>query len=232
MSTRMVRGRPHREKTRRNKARASWGGIVCHWAWGGKLGRQQRTGVRVDGGHPTDFGAGLEPFLFDGVHLPEVVGRLGSGSRGAWPLGPSGTVDPLSLEGPLQCPCRGDEGGGEEPKELDADSAAAPGGVLSLELTGPTQDVAAVPRRGTATGLIADGQAIVPLVAEGAPQVADGGQGEEEIGRDLKQGVACQVTVDDLVASGERDGARHGGSSESLGTDAYGDFRHAHGSGV
>jgi hypothetical protein len=189
------------------------GGIVCHWAWGGKLARQERPGVHVDGGHPADLLAGPEPLLLDGVHLPDVVGRLGPGLGCLRPLGSPRAVDPLPLEGPLQCPRRRDERGAEETEELDADPPGAPGRVPPLELTGPAEDVAAVPRSGPAAGLIADDQAVIPVVAEGPPKVADGGKGEEEVCSDPGQGLAFQVPADDLLASGVRDGAGHEESS-------------------
>jgi hypothetical protein len=61
--------------------------------------------------------------------------------------------------------------------------------------------------------LIADGQAVVAVVAEGAPELADGGRREVEIGSDPEQGLAFQMSAGDLLASGIRDGAGHEGSS-------------------
>jgi hypothetical protein len=213
----MAPGRPHRAKARRNKARAARGGISCQRAWGGEIGRQQRPRILVDHGHPAHLLPGPEPLLLHGVHLPDIVGALGSGPRGAGPLGPSRAVDPLRPEGPLQRPRRGGRRGGEEAQELDADPPGAPGRVPSLELAGPAEGVAVPARDGPAAGRIADGQALLAAVAEGPPEVADGGQGEAEVGSDRQQGLAVQVAADDLLAGGERDGAGHEESSGVLG---------------
>jgi hypothetical protein len=141
------------------------------------------------------------------------VGRRGPGPGGPRPLGPPGPVDPLLLEGPLQGPGRGDGRGGATPEQLNAHPSAAPVRVLSLEPTGAAEDAGVGPRRGSAAGLIADDQAFVAVVAEGPPQVADGGVGEMELGRDPEQGLAFQVPADDLLAKGVGDGAGHEESS-------------------
>jgi hypothetical protein len=137
------------------------------------------------------------------------VGRLGPGAGGARPLGPPRAVDPLPLEGPLKRPRRGDQRGGEEPEEFDADPPGAPGRVPPLKLTGPVEDVAVAPRGGAAAGPIADGEAVIPVVAEGPPEGADGDVGEVQVGGDLSVGLAVEVPADDLLAGCERDGARH-----------------------
>ena len=214
MSTRTVRGRPHWAKTRRNKARASFSGMVCHWAWGGKLTRQQRPGVLVDDGHPAHLLTGPEPRLLDGVDLPDVVGPPGAGPGRAWPLGPPGAVDSLPLERTLQRSGGGDEFGSEKPEELDADPPGAPTRVLPLEPTGSAEDVAMGSRGGAAAGPIADDQAVIPVVAEGPPKVADRGEADVEVSSDSEQGLAFQVPTNDLLASGIRDGAGHEKSSE------------------
>ena len=138
MSNRIDRGKPQRRKTRRNKPRASVGGIVCHCGWGGKLGRQQRPGIDVDSGHPTDFCAGLEPRLLDRVDLPDVVGCLGLGADGSRALRSPGPVDSLALKGTLERARRGDEARVQEPEQLDADPPGSPGRVPTLELTAAT----------------------------------------------------------------------------------------------
>ena len=185
------------------------GGIVCHWAWGGKLGRQHRPGVRVDHRHPTDLLAGPEPLLLDGVDLPEVVGRIRPGRDGAWPLGPPGAVDSLLLEGALQRPYRGDRRGGEEPEEFEANPPGTPSRVFSLESTGSAEDIGLGPRHGSATGRVVDDQAVIPRVTEGTPEIANGAVREVEIGGDLSEALAVEVSTDDVLARGERDGARH-----------------------
>lgn len=232
MSTRMAPGRPHCAKTRRNKTRAAFGGISCQRAWGGKIGRQQRPGILVDHGHPTDFLPSPEPRLLDGVHLPDIVGALGSSPRRVRPLGPSRAVDPLRLEGALQGPCGGDQLGGDEPEQLDANPPGAPGRVPSLELAGPAEDVAVAARGGPAAGRIADGQALLAAVTERPPEGADGGQRQAEVGSDREQGLALQVAADDLLASGKRDGAGHVESSGVLDWKTSRDFKHNPGSGV
>jgi hypothetical protein len=166
------------------------GGIVCHWGWGGKFARQQRPGVAVDGRHPADLRAGLKPLLLDGVHLPGVVGRLGPGRGRAWSLGPPGAVDCLPLEGALEGPRRGDQRGGEEPEEFDADPAGAPGRVPPLELTGPTEDGRVGPRRGSSAGPIANDEALIPVPPKGPPEGADGDVSEVPVGGDLREGLA------------------------------------------
>jgi hypothetical protein len=213
LSTRIDRGRPHRWKIRRNKARASFGGIVCHCAWGGKLARQERSRIHVDGGHPADLRAGLEPLLLDGVHLPDVVGCFGLGPDHPRALGSSGPVDPLPLEGTLECARRGDKRGIEEAEQLDADPPAPPGWVLPLELTGSSQDGAGVPRGGAAALVVADGQAVLAPTAESTPEGADSDERQVEVGGDLCEGVAVEVAAGDLLTGGEWDGARHGRSS-------------------
>jgi hypothetical protein len=185
LSTRIDRGRPHRWKTRRNKARASLGGIVCHWAWGGKPVRQRRPGVDVDGGHPADLLAGLEPLLLDGVHFPDVVGCLRLGAGRPWSLSAPGSVDPLLLEGTLKGARRWDERGLKTPEQLDADPSGPPSRVLPLELTGSPQDVGMVPRRGPTAPTIGDGQALLAAMTERPPKGADRDMGQVEVDRDL-----------------------------------------------
>lgn len=145
------------------------------------------------------------------------MGLLGPCPGHARSLGPPRAVDPLFLEGPLQRPCGGDHRGGEEPEEFDTDPSGAPGRVPPLELTGPADDVTVMPRSGPAAGPIADGEAIVAVIAEGPPEVADGGEGEVEIGRDPEQGLTVEVSADDLLAGGIRDGAGHDESSGVFG---------------
>jgi hypothetical protein len=185
------------------------GGIVCHWAWGGKLACQKRPGEGVDRSHPTHLFAGLESLLLDGVHLPEIMGRRGPDWDSAWPLSSPGAIDPLALEGPLQRPCRGNQHGGEEPEELDADPPGAPGRVPPLELTGLAENARVGPARGSAAGPVADDQAVLPRVAEGPPEGADRDVREVQVGGDLSEGLAVEVSADDLLASRERNGARH-----------------------
>jgi hypothetical protein len=86
-----------------------------------------------------------------------------------------------------------------------------------LELARPADDGAVAARRRPAASPIADGQALLAAVAEGPPELADGRQGDVEIGSDPEQGLALQVATDDLLAGGERYGARHDKSSGVLG---------------
>jgi hypothetical protein len=168
-----------------------------------------RPGVDVDGGHPTDSLAGLEPLLLDGVHLPDVVGGTRLGAGRPRPLSAPGPVDPLPSEGALKGARRRDERGVEEPEQLDADPSGPPGRVLPLEPTGAAQGVGIVPRRGPPALAISDVQARLTPRAEAAPEGADGDVGQVEIESDPCEGLPVEVSAANLLAGGERDGAGH-----------------------
>jgi hypothetical protein len=188
------------------------GVIACHWAGGGKLGGQHRPGEHVADGQPTDLGAGLEPSFLDGVDLPELVGGGGPPHHGPGPLRAAWPVDAGPLEDPLEHAGGGDIGRREGLQQFHADSAGAPARVVAFEPHGVAEGGLGVGRGGLAAGRIAHDQAIGPAIAEGAPEVADRGDGQGKLAGDLEQGLAPEMALDDLVPGGGRDGAGHGGS--------------------
>jgi hypothetical protein len=124
-------------------------------------------------------------------------------------LGAARPVDAGPLEAALQDPHRGDVVGVEGLEEFDADPAGAPARMLPLEPAGAAGDGVGVGGRGRAAGVIADDQAIGPAIAEGAPEAADGIEGDGEFGGDLGQGLAAEMALDDVLPRGGGDGARH-----------------------
>jgi len=190
--------------------------IACHWAGGGKLGGQHRPGEHIADGQPTDLGPGLEPGFLDGVDLPEFMGGGGPPRHRPGPLGATWPVDAGPLERPLEHADRGDIGRLEGLQQFHPDSAGTPARVLAFESRGAAEDGLGVSRRGLAAGRIGDDQAIGPAIAEGTPEVADGGDGDGELVGDLAQGLAPEMALDEIVPDGGRDGAGHGESPRGL----------------
>jgi hypothetical protein len=130
------------------------------------------------------------------------MGGHGRPRRRPRALGAAGSVDSGPLEGALQDPHRGDIARVEGLEELDADAPGPPTRVLPLEPAGAAEDGVGVGRRGRAAGVIADDQAIGPAVAKGAPEVADGIEGDSEFGGDLGQGLAAEMALDNILPPG------------------------------
>jgi hypothetical protein len=66
---------------------------------------------------------------------------------------------------------------------------------------------------GLPTSVVLEGESSLAVVTIGAPKVADGVLGEAQFGRDLGQALAIEMAVDDVDASLDRNGARHGRAS-------------------
>jgi hypothetical protein len=82
--------------------------------------------------------------------------------------------------------------------------------VLAAEPASAAEDGVGVGRRGGTAGVIAEGQAVGAAVAEGAPQAADGVEGDAELGGDPSEGLAAVMAFDDILPGGGGDGAGHG----------------------
>jgi hypothetical protein len=93
--------------------------------------------------------------------------------------------------------------------------------MLAFEPAGAAEDGLGVSGGGRAAGVIPGGQAVRPAVAEGAPEVTDGVEGDAEFGGDLRQGLAPEVSFDDVLSGGRRDGAWHGVSPDGLGSMSH-----------
>lgn len=132
-------------------------------------------------------------------------------------LGATGAVDAGPLERSLEDPHRGDRIRRARFEEFDADPPGTPARVAALDLAGPTQDGIGVGGSGAAASMVADDQAISPVVTEGPPEGADGHVGDTEFGGDLDQGLTADMTFDDILTCGEREGARHETSPHGVG---------------
>jgi hypothetical protein len=178
---------------------------------GGKLVRQQGPRVFVADHQPAYLGPGPEPGLLDRVDLPDLVGGTGSRPGRRRALRPARPVDAGILEGALQ-DARGRHLLRVESREqLDADPPSPPAGVIPLKLAGPVEHGLGVGRGRAPAGVIADGQAVGPAVAEGAPEGADGVVGEPEFLGDLGQRLAAEVAIDDVLAEA-------GGTARGMGS--------------
>jgi hypothetical protein len=124
-------------------------------------------------------------------------------------LGATGTVDSGSLKGPLQDSRRGDRVRRERFEEFDANAAGPPAGVFSLDPAGVAEDGLGVGGGGTAAGVVANDQAIGPSVAEGPPEVTDGNVGNPEFDGDEGQRLTSDVSFDDVLSCGGREGTGH-----------------------
>ena len=63
---------------------------------------------------------------------------------------------------------------------------------------------------------VADDQPGVTPLAERAPEGADGDTGQVKVQSDLRESLAVEVAIDDLVAGDERNGTGHGKISRDL----------------
>ena len=142
-------------------------------------------------------------------------GRLSPSRLGT--LGATGTVDAGPLERSLENPHRGDRIRHARSEEFDADPPGTPARMAALDLAGPTQNGIGVGGSGAAARMVADDQAIRPLVTEGPPEGADGHVGDPEFGGDLDQGLTAEMAFDDVLTCGEREGARHEKSPHGVG---------------
>jgi hypothetical protein len=60
------------------------------------------------------------------------------------------------------------------------------------------------------TAVVSDGQSLLTVVAEGAPEGADGVMGESQLDGDLGQSLAVEMAANDVLTGLEREGTRHG----------------------
>jgi hypothetical protein len=119
-------------------------------------------------------------------------------------------IDAGALKSPLQDPHRRDIVRAEGFEEFQAHPPAPPARVLPLEPAGATEDDIGIGGRGRAAGMIPEDQVVSPAIAEGAPEVADGVEGDGELGGDLGQGLAPEMALDDVLPRGGWYGAGHG----------------------
>jgi len=184
--------------------------MACHCGWGGKIAGQQRPGALVGDGHPAHLLPGGEPGLLDRVDLPNLVGGLGADQESLRALRPSWSIDSGALEGPLEHARRGDLVRHKVAEQFQTDPAGPPGRVVVLELARHVEDGLRGAGGGSPTGVIAQGQPLLAIVAVGAPEGADGVIGESQFGGDLRQGLAVEMAADDVQADLRREGTRHG----------------------
>ena len=128
-------------------------------------------------------------------------------------LRPSWPIDSGTLEGPLEDARRGDLRRREVAEQLQADPAGTPGRVVVFELARRVEDRLRGAGGGLSTGVVSKGEPLLAVVAEGAPEGADGVLRESQFGGDLRQRLAVEMAADDVHARLDRKGTRHGRTS-------------------
>lgn len=148
----------------------------------------------------------MHPLL--GVDLPDGVGLLP-----ALPLHRRALGAPRLQAGgakpALDRPHLGQELVGKLGQQFQTDQAGAPGGVLPLQGQGRLVDDRGGPGCLGAAVVVMGVQARLALLPKAAPPLADGAVLRLQALGDGGEGLALLVTLDDLLALGERERTRH-----------------------
>jgi hypothetical protein len=176
------------------------GGTFSHFPWGKNDRRQDGPTALIDDAEPTDPLAGAQADLFGRVHLPDLMGLLGTvGVAGRAATGWRG-AEAGFLEPALQGAFARDGRLGVVALQPDAQQAGAPLGVCPALGQRLVVELLRGPVPWGIGALVPGGQAIGPLVAQTAEEVTNGARGKSELLGDGGRGLALLKASPDGLA--------------------------------
>jgi hypothetical protein len=198
---------PRRAKARRSASWTSAAPTRAQVPRGESHGREDRATALI--GHPQPTGLTLhQGQMLAGVHLPDVVRRLGADVNA--PRGATGRG--RTQASPVGPALQGAGGGDLVPHaaELDAEEFGPPSGVLAAEVQGRVVDGLPLRRPCRRLGAVGGGDRGLIARTEAGDEGPDGTHGEAELDGDAGRGLPIAPSVAKREADGEGDRARHG----------------------